>query len=192
MKTIFTIHAGEFLVGSEIERRIPEANVWLPSKDTGVDLLATNKQSTQVVSLQVKFSRDYRLTTTDQMYGDRLRATGWWKLNRQAIHKSEADLWVFVLLTFAPEYRAFTYKKTQFVLISPRDLEKRLSDFDENADIQFYLWVTSTDKCWATRGLRRDDLTGIADGSYSNNHRDFTQYLNAWSDLKGRLAQAAG
>jgi hypothetical protein len=33
MKTLFTVHAGEFLVGSEIEKRITGANVWIPSKD---------------------------------------------------------------------------------------------------------------------------------------------------------------
>lgn len=39
MKTLFTVHAGEFLVGSEIEKRITGANVWVPSKDKGIDLL---------------------------------------------------------------------------------------------------------------------------------------------------------
>ena len=44
MRPIFTVHAGEFLVGEHIEKKFPELNVWIPSKDTGVDLLVTNKK----------------------------------------------------------------------------------------------------------------------------------------------------
>jgi hypothetical protein len=38
MKSLFTIHAGEFLVSEAIERKFPKVNVWVPAKDTGVDL----------------------------------------------------------------------------------------------------------------------------------------------------------
>ena len=43
MKTLFTIHAGEYLVGSEIEKLFKNYRVWIPSKDTGIDLLVTDK-----------------------------------------------------------------------------------------------------------------------------------------------------
>jgi hypothetical protein len=36
MKPIFTIHAGEYLVGSYIEEHYKYFNVWIPSKDTGI------------------------------------------------------------------------------------------------------------------------------------------------------------
>ncbi len=40
MKPLFTIHAGEYLVASEIEKRIGKnVRIWLPVKDTGVDIL---------------------------------------------------------------------------------------------------------------------------------------------------------
>jgi hypothetical protein len=39
MRPLFTIHAGEFLVGSDIEGKFRHVNVWLPTKDTGIDLL---------------------------------------------------------------------------------------------------------------------------------------------------------
>lgn len=42
MKPIFSIHAGEYLVGSFIEETYKDYNVWIPSKDTGVDFLVTN------------------------------------------------------------------------------------------------------------------------------------------------------
>jgi hypothetical protein len=56
MKPLFTVHAGEYLVGDHIERTYPGWNVWVPSKDTGVDLLVTDKRNQKTVSLQVKFS----------------------------------------------------------------------------------------------------------------------------------------
>jgi hypothetical protein len=51
MKPLFTVHAGEYLVGSHIEAKYPKWNVWIPSKDTGVDLLVTNARGTKSVSL---------------------------------------------------------------------------------------------------------------------------------------------
>jgi hypothetical protein len=38
MRPLFSVHAGEFLVGNEVERRFPDAILWLPAKDTGVVL----------------------------------------------------------------------------------------------------------------------------------------------------------
>lgn len=58
MKPIFTVHAGEYLVGSYLEKTYKKARVWLPSGDTGGDLLVTDQQLNHATSLQVKFSKD--------------------------------------------------------------------------------------------------------------------------------------
>lgn len=62
MQPLFTVHAGEFLVGEFIERNFRNTYLWVPSKDTGIDLLVTDKKCQQPVSLQVKYSRDYLAT----------------------------------------------------------------------------------------------------------------------------------
>ena len=64
MKPIFTIHAGEYLVASHVEEKFKDMKIWLPTSDTGIDLLVTNpkfnsRNSVRAVSLQVKFSKDY-------------------------------------------------------------------------------------------------------------------------------------
>ena len=60
MKTLFTIHAGEYLVGNHLEKKYKkDIKVWIPSKDIGTDLLVTDSENKKSVSLQVKFSRDY-------------------------------------------------------------------------------------------------------------------------------------
>ena len=59
MRSLFTIHAGEYLVGQYIEDNYKKLNVWIPSKDTGIDFLVTNKSNTKSISFQVKLSIDY-------------------------------------------------------------------------------------------------------------------------------------
>ena len=59
MKPFFTIHAGEYLVGSHIESNFKKINIWVPSKDKGIDLLLTNSDNSKSVSVQVKFSKDF-------------------------------------------------------------------------------------------------------------------------------------
>ena len=59
MRPIFTVHAGEYLAATEIERRFRNLDVWIPSKDRGIDLLVTNPETQRMVSLQIKFSKDF-------------------------------------------------------------------------------------------------------------------------------------
>ncbi len=59
MKPIFSVHAGEYLTGSHIEGKFRHVNVWLPAKDTGIDLLVSDSTNRHTVSLQVKFSKDF-------------------------------------------------------------------------------------------------------------------------------------
>src|SRR5690606_37054420 len=101
MQPLFTIHAGEYLVGSHIEQHLRDpngdkVNVWVPSKDTGIDLLVTDKTNKKTTSLQVKFSKDFLLTHGRPEYRDKLLSCGWWTLDREKIRKSPADYWVFV------------------------------------------------------------------------------------------------
>jgi len=44
MRPMFTIHAGEYLVGLHLQQRLG-LNVWIPAKDTGIDLLVTGARS---------------------------------------------------------------------------------------------------------------------------------------------------
>lgn len=77
MKPLFTIHAGEYLVGAHyIERNFPHWKVWLPSKDSGVDLLVTDARNRKTVSLQIKFSKDLTPTHGSPLLQSRLLAAG--------------------------------------------------------------------------------------------------------------------
>jgi hypothetical protein len=178
VKTLFTIHAGEFLVGEEIQARFKAVNIWLPSKDTGTDLLVTDLRNKRSVSLQVKFSRDYLATHMPTRFRVDLKACGWWTLNRERIAESKADYWVFVL-------RSFRGESTDFVVIKPSVLLNRLERIHERAKtIQSYLWLTKKGLCWETHGLKRKEQIGIAEGHYSDVVRDFSAYLNCWRPIE--------
>lgn len=158
MKSLFTIHAGEFVAGDYIERTFKKVKVWVPTKDTGVDLLVTDSMHKKTVSLQVKFSKDFLTTYMSAVFQKPLRACGWWSINRQKIISSPADYWVFVLV-------GFDHRSTDFVIISPSELLKRLDALQGKLKtFQSYIWVTEKNKCWETRGLKQADHLFIAQG----------------------------
>ena len=178
MRPLFTIHAGEYVVGDFLERKYPNVNVWVPSKDTGIDLLVTDKKNTKTVSLQVKFSKDWLATHFEPTFQKQLRACGWWTLNREKLAKSNADYWVFVLV-------GFQRKSKDFVIIKPAELLKRLDTIhSKKARIQSYIWVTKKDKCWETRGLNKNEQLEVAHGKFNNRVRDFSNYHNNWSQIE--------
>lgn len=182
MKQLFTIHAGEYLVGSHIEKTYPGWRVWLPSKDTGIDLLVTDSGNRKVVSLQVKFSKDFNPTHYTTLIQNKLIAAGWWTLDQNKIQSSKADFWVFVLLSFIEH-------KTSFIIIPPGELLRRFRAIHSKAGkrLHSYLWVTKTRRCWETRGLTRADQELVAFDRFSHRHRDFSGFLNAWQQIAKKL-----
>lgn len=180
MKPLFTVHAGEFLVGETVERQFPKVNVWVPAKDTGVDLLISDAGNKRAVSLQVKFSRDYLAThMKDAIFHTELRASGWWTPTRQQIEKSSANYWVFVLA-------GFVNKTTDFIIIEPRELLRRLDGIHQGKPDKFqcYFCVTNGNRCWDTRGLKKSDVRSVAEARFKDKARDFTVYLNNWKPVE--------
>ena len=177
MRPLFTIHGGEYLVGSHIEQKFKRVKVWIPSRDTGIDLLVTDRRSRRKVGLQVKFSKDFLVTHMGAAFQEQLRACGWWTINRNKLHASPADFWVLVLLGFGR-------RSADFVIVPTSILQRQLQILYGSPEvIQMYLWVTENDACWETRGLRRREQLRILDGSFSHRHRNFRKWLNNWSPV---------
>lgn len=182
MRPLFTIHGGEYLVGAYIEHTYPRWNVWVPSKDTGIDLLVTDAKNRRAVSLQVKFSRDFNPIQRSLLIQSRLLATGWWTHDPKKIQKSEADFWVFVLPSFVE-------KETSFIILPPDELLRRFKAIygTPKKHIQSYLRVTKSKRCWEARGLSNADQELIALDRFADKSRDFTPFLNAWKQVESRL-----
>lgn len=180
MKPLFTVHAGEYLVGSHIEQHFRNLSVWVPSKDTGIDLLITNKRQTRAASIQVKYSKDFNIAH-EPMLITRLLAAGWWTLDRKKIQCSLAHFWVFVLPSFLEH-------ETSFVIVPQPDLLRRFTSiYGGKQRIDSYLWVTKNNECWETRGLKKDEKEMVAFGRYQNDDRNFSQYLNRWDLIRKKL-----
>lgn len=181
MRPFFTIHAGEYLVGSYIESHFKNISVWVPSKDKGIDLLLTNSNNSKIVSIQVKFSKDFLTTHMDKLFQKGLRACGWWTLNRSKIQKSNADYWIFAL-------HRFNDKDLQFIIIEPETLIQLFDSLNRAGNyIQSYIWVTEKNKAWETRNLKKQDQILIANHVFSDPIRDLSKYLNNWSAITNRL-----
>ena len=178
MKPLFTVHIGELVTGGFIERTFRRVNVWVPTKDSGIDLLVTDARNDKTISLQVKSSKDFLPTHFPVFFQKPLRASGWWTLNRQKIASSLAEYWVFVLVSF-------DRRSTDFVIVPPRELLKRLDAIHGKRKVfQSYFLITERNRCWETRGLKRSEELLIAQGLFSNSKRDFTAYLNNWDPVK--------
>ena len=181
MRPIFTIRAGEFIVGEHLERSFKGINIWVPTKDTGVDLLATNSTNTKGISFQVKFSRDYLTTHLDAEFQKPLRACGWFTLDREKIVQSSAQFWI--LLVIGSKARSRDY-----VIIRPTDFLKRLERIHgAEKKFQVYLWITEKDTCWETRGLTKSEQLEIAKDTFADKERDFTAYLNNWEMVQSLI-----
>src|SRR5690349_6671319 len=115
MRSIFTVHAGEFIVGEYLERTFKNLNVWVPAKDTGVDLLVTNHTNSKGVSFQVKFSRDFLTTDIGPEFQTPMRVCGWFTLTPTKIENSPAQFWVFVLIGSKAQFR-------DYVIVDPAEL----------------------------------------------------------------------
>lgn len=177
MRPLFTIHAGEYLVASHIEQNLKRVNVWIPSRDTGIDLLVTDRRSRRSASLQVKFSKDYLVTHMAAAFQRQLRASGWWVINRDKLRVSPADFWVFVLLGFGR-------RSIDFVIVPREALQGRLRAIHGSRKmIHVFLSVTESNHCWETRGLRRNEQLQILDDKFRVPQRDFTRWLNNWKQL---------
>jgi hypothetical protein len=182
MRPIFTVHAGEFLVGEYIEKNYRNLNVWVPSKDTGVDLLVTNKSNSKSVSIQVKLSRDYRSIQSVDEFVRNMSVGGWLSLDHNKISTSTADLWVFILVSHEkrvdPKHLIIEPRQLLTQLVATHGLSKRYN---------FYPWVMKNGVALDGRGLSVSDKNGLLAGSFDLGARDYSSCLANW-DVLDKLA----
>ncbi len=191
MKPLFTIHAGEYLVGLHLPKylRSLKPNIWIPAKDTGIDLLVTDHANRHAVSLQVKYGKDFLPEEKKLDLRRSLRCRSWFALNRTKLNGSKAQFWVFVL-------RGFESDAPDFVVIPKAELQRRMKKKRTSGRgiLQIYLCSTKSKKtkkarCWEMREVGREAERQIAEGTYKEPLRDFTGYLNwdGWAAVANKL-----
>lgn len=175
MRPLFTVHAGEFLVGDYIGRKLKKKyDAWLPVRDSGVDLLLTPKKGRRrTVKIQVKFSRGFG----DKLDQPEFIARGWYTLEPEKILRSQADVWVFVILTLRQE--------AHFVLVPLKELKRRLKRLKKRRRIwHLYITVYAGKKCFDTRDLRREQVVACPESGVDDPCRDYCDFLENWKVLE--------
>jgi hypothetical protein len=141
----------------------------------------TDKAHRKAASLQIKFSKDHLATGRDRNATAAIKSGGWWTFDPDKIARSIADYWVLVL-------GEFTGRSYDFLIIEPKELARRYKRIaPDKTRIQSYFWVTRQNECWETRNLSKEELAGVCDGSYRNDIRQFTPFLNQWQPLMDAL-----
>lgn len=108
---VYQTHFAEDIVKDEILKKFKNKfNVWIPSKDTGIDILLTDKTNKKVVTLQVKWSKNYY-----EDYKDKESYGGWFQIKKNKLESSIADYWVLVIPSNSE-------KKFQFIIVKPSEL----------------------------------------------------------------------
>lgn len=178
MRPLFTIHAGEYLVGAFIEKEFDYCRVWVPSKDTGIDLLVTDSKCSKTISLQVKFSKDFIPTHEEDLYKNVVKVGTWFKFFHKAIRESDANYWILVMQSHA-------ISRPQFLIIKPNTLLERLICYHgEKTKYDLYFWVTTKGRCLEMRGLRKNQKKEIIKNPSTMPHRDFSEFIDDWSALE--------
>ena len=175
MRPLFTIHAGEFLVGEYLEKHFKHLNVWIPSKDTGVDLLITNKKNSNPISIQVKLSRDYATTESKDEVSKIQLAGGWLILDHNKIQFSPADYWVFILVSHLKGVQP------QHIIIRPEELLKKLiATHGKRTKYHFYPWILTDGRALDGRGMSKNDKKLLIKNELPLDSRDLSPYLSNW------------
>ena len=182
MTPLFTIHAGEYVVGEFLERKFRDCRVWVPSKDAGIDLLVTNDSCSKSAALQVKFSRDYAEPDSEIPLA---RTVGWFQFKRKKIEASPAHYWVLVLWSLIS-------KSARFLVITPAELLRRGEEIHGRRDLYNLYFSVIGDgreaKCWEVRSLRWDDYMIAVKSGRIVQSRDFSMHLDDWSGVRQRIS----
>ena len=180
MTPIFTVHAGEYLVGTHLERTFRGCRVWIPSKDSGIDLLLTDGSCSRAVSLQVKYSRDYADSSPAEPARHSITRATFITVKREKLVTSPARYWVIVL-------HSFTAKSPRFLIITPRELLKRIEAHHGRRDSYIlYFNIVAETKCWEMRGPRAE-MKAALDADTITRSRDFSDLLDDWSQIRREI-----
>lgn len=193
MKPIFTIHAGEYLVGEYLEKHYGGKKgwrIWTPAKDTGIDLLVTSADCRKTHSIQVKFSKSFSTNF-------KCDASGWWGLKYDALETSQADCWVLVLPVWPRNLdeknasNALNVKNCCFVVIKPKELLRRLKeihqDVQEGGEYKVYLTKVGNG-IFETRGIGQEIEEQIDNLRKKKDHpRNFTAFADNWKEVEKAL-----
>ena len=176
--------ASQYLVGTHLELVFRGCRVWVPSKDSGIDLLLTNASCSRTVPLQVKYSRDYVDSSPADLAFAGITRSSFISVQRRKLKTSPARYWIIVL-------HSFVSKSPRFLIVTPRELLKRIEAHHGHQDTyRLYFCVIGETKCWELRCPVAEKRKALASGSIAPS-RDFSGFLDDWSRIRQNIATKA-
>lgn len=157
---------------------VPLANA--PTRST---LVLENPEWSRAKVIRCSPSRDYREYGEDlygEEYTDRLIGSGYWTKTMEFYQGT--DFGIFFLCPAPPTMNG----EPTFIVVPSGILTERLQRIRKKAPqtrYDIYFWFTVTGKCWEARGLRRIDHDAIIRGTFRQDERNFTPFLNNWQPL---------
>lgn len=175
MVPFISLHPGEVFVGNFIESNFKRLNLWIPAKDSGVDLLVTSISNNSSISIQVKSSRDYNM-----MVDSGIKSGSFFNVRRNNLISSPAKLWIFV------QHSARSKGWCQDYIVFERDeLVVQLEEvFGSPEQYTIYFSITGDGRVWITRGVPRKSLANMYGGDPAYRNREVLGKLNNWEALK--------
>ncbi len=187
MTPLRTVHAGEFLVGTHLERTFRGCRVWMPSRDSGIDLLVTDNECLRTVSLQVKFSRSFEW---DNLAFPGVIVSSFFTVQRRKLEASPAQYWVFVL-------HPFNSKHPHFLVIRRKELlEEHIKKYPAHQDAQrlYFTLVGESEsncQCWDLRCSVAEQKNALRSKTIAP-YLDYSAFLDDWSKMHQELLSGDG
>ena len=186
MRPIFTIHAGEFVFGEEIERRYKNCDLWIPAKDKGIDFLITGNPQKAPLSVQVKMSRDFSKNIALSNFDKSVYASGWFQFSKKKLEESPAKIWSLVMLSRDRRIEPV------FINIQPQEMLRRLQKIHGSVATTFAVYpclmkINGKLQCVEVRGLKAHERNQLAIGAIDYPDRDWTDFHNNWEEFNSAL-----
>jgi len=133
-------------------------------------------QNRATVSLQVKFSKDFLVTHMRPEFQTRLRASGWWTINREKLASPQQTFGCSSFRVRESEHGL----RCRSAAGTPPSFERYPRCAQDGSDV--HLSDTRPEMLGDT-GLSVPDQFLVAKGEYRHRDRDLTQWLNNWEPI---------
>jgi len=149
-KNFWSLNTDEAVVTEILrENTSKDVEIFMPinAQMKDIDLLAMNMENKKVNTIQVKGNKAYEPKKKEkEKYGE--GSTGWFFLNKEIIHRSKADYFIFLVYVISEERNGRRFIEPHTITIPTKKLQNLCSKYKKPhpEKYSFYFWVNSKKK----------------------------------------------
>lgn len=164
MKNLWSLQVGEVVVAEELSKRLPKNyQVFIPLNNQlrDIDLILSNLDKKNYVTIQVKESREYTLG----------EANGWFTVSEDKLIKSKIDVDYYVFLLYTARQTKTKYENhTEFIIVPSKILKERSKQKKSVKGRFHYYFHIKDGKAFEVRESKKEPV-------------DYSKYLNNFDQL---------